>query len=157
MCFDSSAIIFGLIASVVTKWPANSSFSYGYGRVETFAAFINTAALAYASIHIFLEAVERLYEPPEIDTDQLLVVSFLGFIVNMLGIFAFEHGGHGHSHGGGSSSSHGIYPHVKRSFFTAPKQIASAATTTMADTATDTITTGTRTRVAVAATAAPAH
>lgn len=33
------------------------------------------------------------------------MVSVLGFIVNLIGIYAFQHG-HGHSHGGGSSHSH---------------------------------------------------
>ena len=34
--------------------------------------------------------------------ERLFVVSVLGFIVNLVGIFAFQHGGagHGHSHGG---------------------------------------------------------
>lgn len=35
------------------------------------------------------------------------MVSVLGFLVNLIGIYAFQHGGaHGHSHGGGSSHSH---------------------------------------------------
>lgn len=39
--------------------------------------------------------------------ERLFVVSILGFIVNLVGIYAFQHGGaHGHSHGGGSSHSH---------------------------------------------------
>lgn len=34
--------------------------------------------------------------------ERLFVVSVLGFIVNLVGIYAFQHGGaHGHSHGGG--------------------------------------------------------
>jgi solute carrier family 30 (zinc transporter), member 5/7 len=43
--------------------------------------------------------------------ERLFVVSILGFLVNLVGIYAFQHGhahgGHGHSHGGGSSHSHG--------------------------------------------------
>lgn len=33
--------------------------------------------------------------------ERLLPVSILGFIVNLIGIFVFQHGGHGHSHGSG--------------------------------------------------------
>lgn len=40
--------------------------------------------------------------------ERLLLVSILGFLVNMVGIFVFQHGGagHGHSHGGGGDSGH---------------------------------------------------
>ena len=43
------------------------------------------------------------------------MVSVLGFIVNLVGIYAFQHGGqhHGHSHGGGGSSNHGKYTFKK--------------------------------------------
>ena len=43
---------------------------------------------------------QRIVEPPEVRHERLFVVSVLGFIVNLIGIFAFQHGGHGHSHGG---------------------------------------------------------
>ena len=53
-------------------------------------------------------------EPPEVKHERLLVVSILGFLVNLVGIFVFQHGGaaggHGHSHGGdghGHSHDHG--------------------------------------------------
>ena len=72
--------------------------------------FVNTLLLVYASLSIFWEAVERLVEPPHVSTESLLTVSVAGFIVNLVGIFAFEHGGHGHSHGGGDDDhghSHG--------------------------------------------------
>ena len=53
-----------------------------------------------------------MFEPPEVHHERLLVVSVMGFIVNMIGIFVFQHGGadHGHSHGGGGGGhghSHG--------------------------------------------------
>jgi zinc transporter 5/7 len=53
-----------------------------------------------------------MFEPPEIHShERLFVVSVMGFIVNMIGIFVFQHGGdHGHSHGGGGHDhghSHG--------------------------------------------------
>lgn len=56
--------------------------------------------------------------------ERLFVVSILGFLVNLVGIYAFQHGhghshgggGHGHSHGGGghshSSHSHNDHEHL---------------------------------------------
>jgi zinc transporter 5/7 len=84
MLFDSTAIIFSLIASVVTKWDSNHSYSYGFGRVETLTGFINALALVFASGNIMWEAFERLFfEAPELKTHNLLLVSVLGLLVNI--------------------------------------------------------------------------
>lgn len=102
MFFDCTGLMAGLVATVITKWRANTSYSYGYVRAETLAGFINGLFLLFISFFIFSEAVERLVEPPEVKHERLLVVSILGFLVNLVGIFVFQHGGaHGHSHGGG--------------------------------------------------------
>lgn len=47
----------------------------------------------------------RMYAPPEVKTDRLVLVSIGGLLVNFVGIFAFSHA---HSHGGGGGGdSHG--------------------------------------------------
>ena len=59
-----------------------------------------------------------MFEPPHVHHDRLFLISVLGFVVNIIGIFVFQHGGashghshdgggHGHSHGGGHGHSHG--------------------------------------------------
>lgn len=108
MFFDCTGLMAGLVATVITKWKANDKFSYGYVRAETLAGFINGLFLLFISFFIFSEAVERLVEPPEVKHERLLVVSVLGFLVNLVGIFVFQHGGagHGHSHDGGHGHSH---------------------------------------------------
>jgi zinc transporter 5/7 len=100
------------VATVITKWKANEHFSFGYVRAEVLAGFINGLFLLFISFFIFSEAIERLIEPPEVKHERLFVISVLGFIVNLIGIYAFQHGhahggGGSHSHGGGSSHSHG--------------------------------------------------
>jgi len=108
MFFDCTGLMAGLVATVITKWKANDKYSYGYVRAETLAGFINGLFLLFISFFIFSEAVERLVEPPEVKHERLLVVSVLGFLVNLVGIFVFQHGGagHGHSHDGGHGHSH---------------------------------------------------
>ncbi|KAF9362136.1 putative zinc transporter msc2 [Mortierella sp. AD094] len=110
MFFDCLALGVGLFASVMSKWNANRSFTYGYNRIETLSGFSNGIFLSLISIFIVIEAIERLVHPPEMNTHRLLLVSFLGFVVNMVGIFAFNHGhghGHGHSHGHDHGHGHG--------------------------------------------------
>ena len=83
MLFDCIAIIFSLIASVISSWPATSSWTFGFTRVETMAGFVNALALFFASGNILFEALERLWEPVELKTGKLLVVSVLGLLVNI--------------------------------------------------------------------------
>ena len=54
-----------------------------FGRVETLTGFSNALALLLASGNIIWEAVERMWDPTEIKTEELLIVSILGFLVNM--------------------------------------------------------------------------
>ncbi|KAG0343793.1 putative zinc transporter msc2 [Podila humilis] len=112
MFFDCLALGVGLFASVMSKWNANRTFTYGYNRIETLSGFSNGIFLSLISIFIVIEAIERLVHPPEMNTHRLLLVSFLGFVVNMVGIFAFNHGhAHGHSHGHGHGHDHHGHDH----------------------------------------------
>ncbi|XP_012540878.1 zinc transporter 7 [Monomorium pharaonis] len=108
MFFDCTGLLFGLAASVITKWRANDRYSYGYVRAEVLGGFVNGLLLLFIAVFIMSEAVERAIEPPEIKHERLFVVSVLGLIVNLVGIYAFQHGhGHGHGHHGhGHSHSH---------------------------------------------------
>lgn len=112
MFFDCLALSVGLFASVMSKWPSNSEYSYGYSRIETVAAYFNGVFLVLISISIVAEAIQRLISPPEMSTHRLLLVSFVGLIVNLVGIFAFNHGhAHGHSHGGHDHHGHDHHGH----------------------------------------------
>jgi zinc transporter 5/7 len=79
-------------------------------------------------VEIIFDAFERLMEGSELQRlDELLIVSILGFLVNIVGLTAFghahhghghDHGHEGHDHGHGHSHSHdnenmqGIFLHI---------------------------------------------
>ncbi|KAL0270177.1 UNVERIFIED_CONTAM: hypothetical protein PYX00_007669 [Menopon gallinae] len=96
MFFDCTGLLAGLAATVITRWKANDRFSYGYVRAEVLAGFVNGLFLLFIAFFVMSEAVERAIEPPEVKHERLFVVSVLGFIVNLVGIYAFQHG---HPHG----------------------------------------------------------
>lgn len=105
MFFDCSALLLGLAASLITKWRPSDKFTYGFGRAEILAGLANGLFLLFIALFIMKEAIERTFEPPEVHHERLFVISVLGFLVNLVGIFVFQHGGqcsHSHSH-----SSHG--------------------------------------------------
>ncbi|XP_067846680.1 zinc transporter 7 isoform X1 [Heptranchias perlo] len=109
MFFDCTALLAGLAASVISRWRSNDTFSYGYVRAEVLAGFVNGLFLIFTAFFIFSEGIERALEPPDVHHERLLSVSVLGFLVNLVGIFVFKHGGHGHSHDGGHGHSHSLF------------------------------------------------
>lgn len=41
MFFDCLALVVGLCAAVMSKWPSSPRFPYGYGKMDTLAGFAN--------------------------------------------------------------------------------------------------------------------
>lgn len=99
MLFDCAGLAVGLAAAVMSKWPPNASFPYGYGKVDTLSGFANGVFLLLVSVEICFDAFERLWEGHELQRlNELLIVSVLGFLVNIVGLTAFGHAHHGHGH-----------------------------------------------------------
>eukprot|EP00112_Aurelia_sp_Birch-Aquarium-sp1_P010818 Seg2298.6 transcript_id=Seg2298.6/GoldUCD/mRNA.D3Y31 product="Zinc transporter 5" protein_id=Seg2298.6/GoldUCD/D3Y31 len=127
MLFDCSALVLGLAASLMSRWKATRMFSFGYGRVEIIAGFVNGLFLVVIAFFVFIAALQRLLDPPKVNTEKLMAVSVAGLFVNLIGIFAFSHahshggvacdhgksdGGHfGHSHHDDHDHSHGSHGH----------------------------------------------
>lgn len=112
MALDCTSLALGLVASVLLKKEidSNSRFPFGLRNFETLAGFTNATLLIGISANIIFDAIGRLIHPIDLQkTTELIIVSFLGLLVNLVGIFAFNHGhahGHSHSHGGGHSHRH---------------------------------------------------
>ena len=68
MFFDCGALAIGLAASFVSRWGADDSFSYGYGRFEVLSAFVNAILLVFIAVSVLLESLERFLEPPQVCT-----------------------------------------------------------------------------------------
>ncbi|USW56504.1 Putative cation efflux protein [Septoria linicola] len=103
MFFDCLGLVVGLGAAVASKWPTSPDRPYGWGKLNTLAGFGNGIFLMLVSVEFIWEAMEGIVEQKELrHVAELLVVSTLGFLVNMVGLFAFGHAHHGHDHGGHS-------------------------------------------------------
>jgi solute carrier family 30 (zinc transporter), member 5/7 len=74
MLFDCSALVMGLFAAVVSQWKATRIYSYGFGRLEILSGFINGLFLVVIAIFVFIEAFMRLFEPPVIKSEKLIVI-----------------------------------------------------------------------------------
>ena len=68
-----------------------------WSKLEDLAGFANGVFLVFVCLSILAEALGRLIWPEEVvEVEQLLVVSILGLIVNLIGVFSFNHGHHHH-------------------------------------------------------------
>lgn len=89
-------------------------FSFGTGKVGALGGFAGAAVLAFVSVLMVGEAVERLLEPEPIRFDEALVVAIVGLVANLVsaallggGHVGEESGAHGHGHGHDHDHGHG--------------------------------------------------
>ncbi|KAI1004352.1 hypothetical protein K3495_g3856 [Podosphaera aphanis] len=98
MFFDCLALGVGLFAAIASKWPPSQKFPYGFTKIESLSGFGNGVFLILISIEIIIEAIERLAEGRETKRlAELLIVSSLGLVVNLVGMACFGHHHHGHA------------------------------------------------------------
>nr|CCA23337.1 unnamed protein product putative [Albugo laibachii Nc14] len=98
MFFDNSALFVGLIASYIGCFRPNERYTYGYGRVEVLSGLLNSSLLLFVSLRLMIEAIQRFLNPPNIKTNNLLVTSIGGFLLNVVGLIWFHD--HVHQHNG---------------------------------------------------------
>lgn len=86
------------------KWSKNT---FGWARAEVLGALVNAVFLVALCFSITVESIERFIDVEVIhDPDKVLIVGFIGLLVNVVGLFLlYDSGGHGHSHGASKLSS----------------------------------------------------
>jgi zinc transporter 5/7 len=104
MLFDNASIAVAMYAVAQARRPRNRTFTYGFGRFEVLAGFANGVFLVFVSLLIVLESIERIMEPQEMSTENLMLVSVLGLVVNIAGLVACQEA-HTHAHLGGQECS----------------------------------------------------
>ena len=99
MLLDCTAVIIGLYSSYLSEKQQNDSYNFGYYRSEVLGTFINSVFLFFIAIYIVFESIERFIEPKKIYSENLILISFLGLIVNIIGLFfAHNHNEEEHHH-----------------------------------------------------------
>jgi cobalt-zinc-cadmium efflux system protein len=83
MLTDAAAIAVALFAARLAARPAQGRFTFGLGRAEILSAQGNGATLLVLAGVIAVEAIRRLWSPPEVDGAFVLVVGLLGACVNL--------------------------------------------------------------------------
>ena len=84
MLNDVFALALSLVAAWIARRPLNARKTYGYYRAEILAAFLQGILLWAIVFFMFYEAVQRIQQPVEVMSLNMLVIAFLGFLANGL-------------------------------------------------------------------------
>ena len=84
MVTDAASLGLALAAHAYASRPPSSRASYGHGRAEVLAAFINAIAMLAIVVAIVVEAARRLVAPQPVAGGTVLAVAIVGLAVNAL-------------------------------------------------------------------------
>jgi cobalt-zinc-cadmium efflux system protein len=112
---DIFALALSFMALRLSSLPPDSRHTYGYHRLEVFAALVNGVSLALISIGIWWEAVQRFSEPTTIRSTEMLVIAVIGLLANLAVAFilgSHTHAGGEHDHSVEDLNVHSAFLHV---------------------------------------------
>ncbi|MFV0383396.1 cation diffusion facilitator family transporter, partial [Paracoccus sp. (in: a-proteobacteria)] len=80
---DAMALVLAFGARRLARRPSTPDWSYGWGRAEIVAAFVNYLALIAISLWLAIEAMGRLTHPPEVGGGLVMALATLALIVDL--------------------------------------------------------------------------
>lgn len=83
MLTDVIALLLSIIAFRFSTRPPTKRTTFGFYRLEIFAAQINGGVLVLLSLFIFYEAYQRLVQPEPIKSLLMMTVAVIGLLANM--------------------------------------------------------------------------
>lgn len=86
MLTDAGGLTIALIAATLAGRPATARRTWGFARSEVLGATAQAAVLLAVGIFVVVEAVQRLFNPPEIESGLLLVFGMIGLLGNVASI-----------------------------------------------------------------------
>lgn len=84
MVTDAAALGLALLAQLVAKRPPSAKHSFGFGRAEALAAFVNALAMLLLVGWIVFEAIGRFSKPQPVAGGMVLVVAAIGLSINVV-------------------------------------------------------------------------
>jgi cobalt-zinc-cadmium efflux system protein len=84
MVTDAASLGLALLAQLIAKRRPSARYSFGYGRAEALAAFVNGLAMLAVVAWIFVEAVQRFADPKPVQGNTVLLVAGIGLAINLV-------------------------------------------------------------------------
>jgi cobalt-zinc-cadmium efflux system protein len=83
MVTDAASLGLALLAQLIAKRPPSARDSFGFGRAEALAAFVNGLAMLAVVAWILFEAVQRFAAPRAVEGATVFVVAAVGLLINL--------------------------------------------------------------------------
>ncbi len=90
---DALSIGMACLFEKVSKKQPDKTYTFGYGRFSVLSGLITVLILVVGSCIVIYNAVMRFISPVIIDYDSMLILAFVGLIINLFAVY-FTHGGH---------------------------------------------------------------
>jgi len=84
MVTDAAALGLALLAQIISRRPPSPKHSFGFGRAEALAAFVNSIVMLGLVVWIVVEAISRFYDPHKVDGLTVTVVAAIGLVMNII-------------------------------------------------------------------------
>jgi cobalt-zinc-cadmium efflux system protein len=92
MATDAAGIALALGAVTLAQRPARGQRTFGWQRVEILAAVANGLLLVGVAGYVLVEAVQRIGDPPEIESRLMLTIAVVGLLVNLVSLGLLHRG-----------------------------------------------------------------
>uniref|UniRef100_C6E7E2 Cation diffusion facilitator family transporter n=1 Tax=Geobacter sp. (strain M21) TaxID=443144 RepID=C6E7E2_GEOSM len=103
---DLFALLLSLGAIKLASYPVSDTRTFGWHRMEVFASFINGSTVFLIAGIICYEAVVRFIHPEEVKSLEMLIIAFVGLVMNLISAGAL------HSHSHDDLNVHSAFLHV---------------------------------------------
>lgn len=90
---DAASIGISYYLEKKSKHKPNYKYTYGYVRYSTLAAFITTIILISGSLLVIYNAINRLFNPIDINYDGMIIIALIGILFNIIAVYKTK-GGH---------------------------------------------------------------
>jgi cobalt-zinc-cadmium efflux system protein len=91
MATDTAALGLALLAQIIAKRPPSAKHSFGFGRAEALAAFINALAMLAVVGWIAFEAMRRFSQPEQVQGEAVFIVAAIGLAINLVVAWLLSH------------------------------------------------------------------
>ena len=92
MVSDALALTIAALAAWIAKKPVSKTHSYGMGRAEVVAAWFSSLLMLFISVAIIVEAVDRIHSPIKVNGTTVMIIAFIGMLINLLVAFILSKG-----------------------------------------------------------------
>ena len=81
---DMASLVIAFVARKIARRPADSTMTFGYGRIEIVAALINYTTLILIGFYLIYEGGMRMIDPPEVRGWTVVILGGIALVIDAL-------------------------------------------------------------------------